>query len=144
MCFLQNTKGMEWQNLNDPLNGMKTVLGIMVVEWLVFLIIAYYFEQVIASGSGVKKHPLYFLKFLYRGNKEKDVQTKNLLVPNEETNIEMDRPDVAQEVCVMLLMFLCYKERVSKTSYYFFLCPLVKIGNSNRLQVFHNSCSCDQ
>ncbi|KAH8974880.1 hypothetical protein BDL97_01G124900 [Sphagnum fallax] len=96
-----NTKGMEWQNLNDPLNGMKTVLGIMVVEWLVFLIIAYYFEQVIASGSGVKKHPLYFLKFLYRGNKEKDVQTKNLLVPNEETNIEMDRPDVAQERAVV-------------------------------------------
>ncbi|CAK9255712.1 unnamed protein product [Sphagnum jensenii] len=96
-----NTKGMEWKNLNDPLNGMKTVLGIMLVEWLVFLIIAYYFEQVIASGSGVKKHPLYFLKFLYRGNKEKDVETKNLLVPNEETNIEMDRPDVAQERAVV-------------------------------------------
>ncbi len=119
MCFLQNSKGMEWKNLNDPLNGMKTVLGIMAVEWLVFLIIAYYLEQVIASGSGVKKHPLYFLKFLYRGNKEKDVEKKNSLVLNEETNIEMDRPDVAQEVCVMLLIFLCYKERVSKTSYYF-------------------------
>ncbi len=114
MCFLQNTKGMGWKNLNDPLNGMKTALGIMVVEWLVFLIIAYYLEQVIASGSGVKKHPLYFLKFLYRGNKEKDVEAKNLLVPNEETNIEMDRPDVAQEVCVMLLMFLCYKEELAR------------------------------
>ncbi|XAR60348.1 hypothetical protein NMG60_11033680 [Bertholletia excelsa] len=41
----KGTDGMRWSNLSDSSNGMKEVLIIMFVEWLVVLFIAYYIDQ---------------------------------------------------------------------------------------------------
>ena len=40
------------------MNGMKEVLVIMVVEWLVVIFVAYYIDQVVSSGSGNYKRKL--------------------------------------------------------------------------------------
>uniref|UniRef100_A0A1D2A8G4 ABC transporter domain-containing protein n=1 Tax=Auxenochlorella protothecoides TaxID=3075 RepID=A0A1D2A8G4_AUXPR len=56
-----STRGLQWSTLSDPGNGSIAVLIIFAVEWVVFLLLAWYLEQVIPSGIGVTKHPLFFL-----------------------------------------------------------------------------------
>ncbi|CAI5486914.1 unnamed protein product [Closterium sp. Naga37s-1] len=43
-------------------NGYLTAVAILAVEWLVFLLLAIYLDQVVSAGSGVRKHPLFFLR----------------------------------------------------------------------------------
>ncbi|XP_057516111.1 ABC transporter A family member 12-like isoform X1 [Amaranthus tricolor] len=47
--------GMKWQDLNDPNNGMKEVVIIMFLEWLLTLFLAYYVDRVSISGCWWKK-----------------------------------------------------------------------------------------
>lgn len=35
--------------------------AILIVEWFVFMALAWYLEQVFASGTGNRRHPLFFL-----------------------------------------------------------------------------------
>ena len=41
-----NTFGMRFSDLSDEKNGMVTVWIIMAVEWAVFMVLAWYTEQV--------------------------------------------------------------------------------------------------
>lgn len=78
--------GMNWRDLNDGVNGMKEVLLIMIIEWLVVLLVAYYAEKVLSSGSG--RNPLIFLNKLWKKNRREG--------PN--ASVLMDKPDVSEEV----------------------------------------------
>ncbi|CAH2041013.1 unnamed protein product, partial [Thlaspi arvense] len=94
----KGTDGMRWSNLSDGSNGMKEVLIIMFVEWLVVLFIAYYMDQVVASGSGVGRSPLFFLKKL----RKKPLSSASIRKPIFERQgsnvlVQMDKPDVSQE-----------------------------------------------
>jgi hypothetical protein len=40
---------------------MAAVWGILGAEWVLFVALAWYLEQVFASGTGNRRHPLYFL-----------------------------------------------------------------------------------
>jgi hypothetical protein len=42
------------------------VLVSMAIEWPVFLLLALYLDQIIDSGHGVTKHPLFFLGIKYK------------------------------------------------------------------------------
>ncbi|KAI3925695.1 hypothetical protein MKW92_030795 [Papaver armeniacum] len=66
--------GMRWKDLSDGTNGMKEVLIIMLVEWLIVLCFAFYLDQVASSGSGAKSAEAGFKVF-----------------------VEVDKPDVSQE-----------------------------------------------
>lgn len=57
------TKGMQWSNLNDADNGMKTVMIILFVETIVFMLVTLYLDQIVSSAGGISKHPLFFLNF---------------------------------------------------------------------------------
>ncbi|KAG9449598.1 hypothetical protein H6P81_009563 [Aristolochia fimbriata] len=88
--------GMRWRDLNDADNGMKEVLVIMVVEWIVLLPFAYYLDQVASFGSGIRKHPLFFLK--YFGKKASpSIQRVGLDMQDGKVFIDMEKPDVAHE-----------------------------------------------
>lgn len=52
------TDGMKWTNLGDPVNGMRTVLIIMVIEWAILLPLAFYLDQVSSLGGGLRKRLL--------------------------------------------------------------------------------------
>lgn len=39
------------------------VYGFLIVEWFVLMLLWAYLEQVVPSGWGVKKHPLFFLGY---------------------------------------------------------------------------------
>jgi len=57
----RDSDGMLFSNLSDAKNGMSATWAIFIVEWVVFMVLAWYLEQVYASGTGVRRHPLFFL-----------------------------------------------------------------------------------
>jgi hypothetical protein len=58
--------GLQWSDLsNDPRCGMGTVLLVLVIEWPIFLLIAAYLDQVLDTGHGLPRHPLFFLGYDY-------------------------------------------------------------------------------
>ncbi|KAL3716507.1 hypothetical protein ACJRO7_008153 [Eucalyptus globulus] len=88
------THGMRWIDLSDSKNGMKEVLIIMVVEWLVVLFVAYYIDQVTSSGSG-KSVMFLFERF---GKKHpSSSQRPSLQRQGSKVLVQMEKPDVSQE-----------------------------------------------
>eukprot|EP01025_Chloroclados_australasicus_P028913 TRINITY_DN286_c0_g1_i4.p1 TRINITY_DN286_c0_g1~~TRINITY_DN286_c0_g1_i4.p1 ORF type:complete len:1073 (-),score=121.43 TRINITY_DN286_c0_g1_i4:266-3484(-) len=57
----KNSNGLEFENLSDDDNGMVRIWIYFIVEWAVFMVLAWYLQQVLDSGTGVRKHPLFFL-----------------------------------------------------------------------------------
>lgn len=66
----QDTQGITWSNLSDDNNGLPGAMIIMAVEWAVFMAAAWYLEQVLDTGVGVPRHPLFFLGWSRRGEKK--------------------------------------------------------------------------
>mmetsp|Transcript_12375 Transcript_12375/g.35287 ORF Transcript_12375/g.35287 Transcript_12375/m.35287 type:complete len:983 (+) Transcript_12375:143-3091(+) len=58
--------GITWSNLDDPGNGLVGVMIIFAVESILFLVIAWYVEQIYPQGCGVARHPLFFLGKKYK------------------------------------------------------------------------------
>ncbi|KAI3837773.1 hypothetical protein MKX03_029028 [Papaver bracteatum] len=87
--------GMRWKDLNDGTNGMKEILIIMLVEWLIIVLcFAFYMHQVTSSSSGVQKHPLFFLK---NWKKRSSSFRRPSLLQDSKVFPEIDKPDVSQE-----------------------------------------------
>ncbi|KAK1357752.1 ABC transporter domain-containing protein [Heracleum sosnowskyi] len=94
--FSLGIDGMHWKDLNDGANGMKEILIIMFVEWLVVLSVAYYIDQVVALGSGVGRNPLYFLQKLQK--KPSSLSTKSdLQRQRSQVSDQIEKQDVVQE-----------------------------------------------
>lgn len=87
------THGMQWGDLSNSMNGMKEVLIIMVVEWLVVLFVAYYIDRVVSSGSA--KSPLFFLQNFRK--KPQSFRKPSLQRQGSKVFVQMDKPDVNQE-----------------------------------------------
>ncbi|KAK3406294.1 hypothetical protein EUGRSUZ_K02457, partial [Eucalyptus grandis] len=88
------THGMQWGDLSDSENGMKEILIIMVVEWLVVLFVAYYIDQVASSVSG--KSPM-FLYERFRKKHPSSFQRPSLQRQGSKVSVQMEKPDVSQE-----------------------------------------------
>jgi hypothetical protein len=54
--------GMTWATLSEPRNGMREAWVILAAEWAVFMLLAWYLEQVMSAGTGNRRHPLFFLE----------------------------------------------------------------------------------
>lgn len=87
------TKGMQWKDLNNGTNGMKEVMIIITVEWVIVLIVAYYIDQVLTSG----RSPLFFL---WRPKKNRSSSFQKTTSQQHETKVfvEAEKPDVENEV----------------------------------------------
>ncbi|KAL2613896.1 hypothetical protein R1flu_025588 [Riccia fluitans] len=99
------TSGMQWRNLNDEKNGLITVFLIQTVEWFTFLLLTFYLDQVLStSGSGMRKHPLFFLG-CSRNPRDKpsskavidEERSLSTSSPNVFRGIEMEKMDVLAE-----------------------------------------------
>ncbi|KAJ4968890.1 hypothetical protein NE237_015591 [Protea cynaroides] len=88
--------GMRWKDLNDSTNGMRAVLTIMILEWFVALIVTYYLDQVVSSGGGTQRHPLFFLQNV---KKKKLPSSWKPSVQQQGSTVlaQMEKPDVFQE-----------------------------------------------
>ncbi|KAK4843669.1 hypothetical protein QYF36_011306 [Acer negundo] len=85
--------GMRWANLSDSGNGMREVLIIMAVEWLLVLFVAYYMDQIVSSGGVIG--PLFFLQKFRK--KSPSFRRPNLRRQGSKVLVQMDKPDVVQE-----------------------------------------------
>ncbi|KAG2399028.1 ABC transporter A family member 7 [Vigna angularis] len=88
------TDGMRWGDLSDSENGMKEVLIIMFVEWILVLSFAYYIDQLLSTGS--RKSPLFFFK---RFQKKPDSSFRKPSIRRQKSKVfvQMEKPDVTQE-----------------------------------------------
>lgn len=93
--YLVGTSGMFWEYLSYSNNGMREVLIIMSIEWVVFLIVAYYLDQVISSGSGNRRSLLFFL----RNSKRKHLMSlEKSSFHSAESRVQIENNDVSEEV----------------------------------------------
>ena len=90
---LMGTYGMRWKDLTDSINGMREVLIIMLVEWIVVLLVAFWIDRGLSTGSW--KHPLFFLQ---RRDKKPPSQNPGLERQGSEVLVQIDQPDVKEEV----------------------------------------------
>ncbi|XP_022844965.1 ABC transporter A family member 7-like [Olea europaea var. sylvestris] len=86
------TDGMRWKDLNDSKNGMREVLIIMSVQWLVLLGVAYYADQVASSG----RNPLFFL-WKHRNKRSTSFRKPSFQKQGSKVFVEMEKLDVVQE-----------------------------------------------
>ncbi|KAL7098748.1 hypothetical protein ACP275_09G037200 [Erythranthe tilingii] len=84
--------GMRWKDLNDSNNGMREVLIIIAVEWLVVLCVAYYADQVVSSG----KSPLFFLRKQQK-NLSSSFRKPSSRRLGSKVFVQMEKIDVDQE-----------------------------------------------
>uniref|UniRef100_A0A7N0U007 ABC transporter domain-containing protein n=2 Tax=Kalanchoe fedtschenkoi TaxID=63787 RepID=A0A7N0U007_KALFE len=89
-------KGMTWENLNEQGNGMKEVFLIMSLEWVIFLVSAYYIDQVISPGTGIRRSPLFFLETLRRKTSSLPKRLSSLR-QESKVSVEAEKADVEQE-----------------------------------------------
>ena len=62
----RGTSGLQWSDLEtDPQCGMGTVLIVLAVQWPCFLLMTGYLDQVLDTGNGLPRHPLFFLGYDY-------------------------------------------------------------------------------
>lgn len=98
---------MQWSNLSDPQNGMKQVLVILFLEWIFFMVVTIYLDQVAVSESGINKHPLFFLNSNCKAKSIGAADSSHHLSASSQSLPEMNlddekglsnRPDVTREV----------------------------------------------
>ncbi|XP_064997211.1 ABC transporter A family member 7-like [Musa acuminata AAA Group] len=101
--YQMGTSGMQWGDLNDRQNGMKDVLIIMFVEWLVFLLVAFYLDQVL---GGIRKVPLFLLNYFQKkspsSQRNRSLRRRGFGVP-----VETESSDVSQEVSCITFQSYC-------------------------------------
>jgi ABC-type multidrug transport system fused ATPase/permease subunit len=61
----EQSVGISWAKVAGS-RGMDVVMVIFFVEWIVLGLAGYYLDQVYATGSGVKRRPLFFLDCLLK------------------------------------------------------------------------------
>ena len=52
----QSHTGLSFHNLNDGINGVPVAMAIMAVEWALFIVLAWYLDQVLQTGA-YTSHP---------------------------------------------------------------------------------------
>ncbi|KAK1298425.1 ABC transporter A family member 8 [Acorus calamus] len=90
------TSGMRWSDLSNSANGMREVLIIMFIEWLLLLPLAYYLDQLTSFGSSIQKDPLFFLH-CFRKKSSASFRKPSLQKHGSKVFIDMEKPDVLQE-----------------------------------------------
>ncbi|CAN6984901.1 unnamed protein product [Brassica oleracea var. botrytis] len=87
---LRGADGMKWKDFSD--SAMDEVFYIIIVEWFLALIAAYYIDKIVSSG----KDPLFFLKTPFK--KSPSMRKPSLQRQGSKVFVEMEKPDVAQEI----------------------------------------------
>lgn len=84
--------GMRWVDLNDPVNGMKDVLVLMSIEWIILLLVAFLLDHRPAWQR------LFFLGFLSTKHSTPSEKPNKLKRESRRVHVYMTKPDVFLEV----------------------------------------------
>jgi ABC-type multidrug transport system fused ATPase/permease subunit len=86
--------GMRWSDLNDHTNGMRDVLIIIILEWLILLPIAYYLDH--AASVGHTSSPISIIKRLLKKDRASRRITVNEIA-DKDVHVEMEKLDIIKE-----------------------------------------------
>ncbi|KAJ3692029.1 hypothetical protein LUZ60_012379 [Juncus effusus] len=87
---------MQWFDLKDTKNGMKTVFIIMAIEWFVFLFVAIYSDRNTSSPEGTGNwNPL--LKFFFRRKRSVKLGKSFSRLEKGKACVDMEPADVIRE-----------------------------------------------
>ncbi|GFR42619.1 hypothetical protein Agub_g3550 [Astrephomene gubernaculifera] len=64
--ILGDSGGLTWAQLGEPGNGLRGAWALLAAEWPVFMLLGWYLEQVVGSGTGMRRHPLFFIRWMWR------------------------------------------------------------------------------
>ncbi|XP_060170129.1 ABC transporter A family member 7-like [Lycium barbarum] len=92
--FRVGTYGMFWEYLSNSNNGMREVLIIMSIEWVVFLIVSYYLDQILSSGSGNRRSLLFFLP---NSQRKHLTSLEKASKQSAESSVQIENNDVSEE-----------------------------------------------
>ncbi|KAK3123359.1 hypothetical protein QOZ80_8AG0629320 [Eleusine coracana subsp. coracana] len=83
--------GMQWVDLNDPVNGMKDVLVLISVEWIILLLVAF------LLAHRPTWQPLFLFGFLSTKHSSPSRKPDKLKRKSSRVHIDMEKPDVFLE-----------------------------------------------
>lgn len=84
--------GMRWADLNNPVNGMKDVMILMSIEWIILLLVAFLLDHRPAW------RPLFVFGFLSTKHSSPSEKPNKLQMASRRVYIDMTKPDVFIEV----------------------------------------------
>lgn len=97
----KNGVGMTFASLSDSENGLLEVWIIWLVQWPILMALNYYLDQVLDLGTGIARHPLFFLEPLgYVPTSQKKTGALIASAKKEEANqmaLVLETEDVRQE-----------------------------------------------
>ncbi|XP_078149465.1 ABC transporter A family member 7-like [Carex rostrata] len=97
---VMSTKGMKWGDLSSSENGMRNVIIIMVLEWLVMLPLALCLNRVSSLGGNICKDSLLFLNFMKKKKMSRSLSLQGRCTVQIHNEVIIDvhnKPDVTQE-----------------------------------------------
>ncbi|KAL4492594.1 hypothetical protein ABPG72_007707 [Tetrahymena utriculariae] len=85
--------GIGWKDLGKEVNNFRvgTSIGLFIFNFVFFMLLALYFDQVIPNDFGKKRHPLFFITWMCKKRKQ---QTNFDLEENANLNIKENIEDV--------------------------------------------------
>ncbi|CAN8278112.1 unnamed protein product [Cochlearia groenlandica] len=89
---LSGKDGIKWKDFRD--SAMVEVFSIIIVEWFVSLVGAYYIDK-LSSSSSSGKDPLFYLKHFFK--KPTSLQRPSLRRQVSAVSVDMEKLDVTQE-----------------------------------------------
>ncbi|CAN8254913.1 unnamed protein product [Cochlearia groenlandica] len=87
---LRGTDGIKWKDFSE--SAMDEIFYIIIIEWFIALIAAYYIDKISSSG----KDPLFFLTNPFK-KKNGSLRRPSLQRQGSKVIVEMEKPDVTQE-----------------------------------------------
>lgn len=80
-----------WKAIIADENGLLFVIYVMLVEWPVLLLAAYYLDQVGSNGTGIRKHPLWFLScFQWKPKSCEQKQGSDVVFNVEKSDVSLE------------------------------------------------------
>ncbi|RCV04910.1 hypothetical protein SETIT_1G039400v2 [Setaria italica] len=90
------SSGIQWIDMSDPKNGLAGVLTIMILEWFLFLLSAFYLDHFGSLRNGTRKAAV-LVRTCIDGNRFQAVQQQNTQLQEFRASVEMERTDVIKE-----------------------------------------------
>jgi hypothetical protein len=91
------SSGIQWIDVSDPINGLAGVLTIMILEWFLFLVSAFYLDHFGSLRNGIRKAAV-LVRTRIDGNRFQGAQQQNTQLQEFRASVEMERTDVIKEV----------------------------------------------
>lgn len=88
--------GMQWSDLSDTKNGMRSVLTIMILEWILFMLLSFYLDHFGSVQNGIRK-ALLLLHSHWAAKRSSAAQQQTVQIQEFKASVEMERADVIKE-----------------------------------------------